>query len=248
MAGGRQGARSGDGSQINQAGRDYNFHAVTNVRSTGWVALAVVIVAVVGALIGYAVIVDRSDKPAGQVSSLSSGGASAEGPTAQGGAAGVAGRTDGPSAPDTDALETPPPSRSPQRPATEPAVQWQGTLVVGTQGKDLDSTHPGGSSSAYGADVTLGLSGNGLDAWAANGGSIAQWTGQGSTPGQGECAESADAAGLASAPLRQGAVLCVRTDQNRIARLKIVKVNDADFAFTVEFDAVVWQPAADQGG
>jgi hypothetical protein len=111
---------------------------------------------------------------------------------------------------------------------------------------NLDGSHPSQKSSLFDSvDIQLIALGSGVQLMAsADNVSVALWKGQGAEPGQAECDEATDTGGLMAASLRQGAVVCVRTDQNRIARLKVVKSSEVNFAAVVEFETVVWKPAA----
>ncbi|MFC8370756.1 MULTISPECIES: hypothetical protein [unclassified Streptomyces] len=124
-----------------------------------------------------------------------------------------------------------------------PAEQWRGTLVLGLQSpKELDSDPPSTPGLFGGGDISIGL----LDSWQVMPGigrTVTQWTGDGRTPGHADCAEATDA-GSSTAPASSGTVLCVRTDEGRVARLVVTKLSEGVLT-SVEMDAVIWEPSAD---
>lgn len=67
---------------------------------------------------------------------------------------------------------------------------------------------------------------------------VAKWSGSG-TPDFGQCKQTALSEGGASVPdVKRGWILCVKTTEGRIARLKVVEV--VKFA-SIRADAVVWE-------
>lgn len=190
-----------------QAGGNFSS-TVTNVRNergTGWIVLAVLVTAAVGAVAVYAVAGDRT---AGGSDDRSS----------------YAGSGPGGQAPDTTSGE-----------------QWRGTLRLGLDGMELDADPPSKGSSMLGSDVAVGYVGT-LNAMATGGGVVAPWQDAEREPGQGDCAGLADTVGAAMAPVRQGTVLCVRTNEGRVARLTVTNIV-GDISPAAEVDAVVWQLA-----
>ncbi|MUL41124.1 hypothetical protein FZ103_08000 [Streptomonospora sp. PA3] len=142
---------------------------------------------------------------------------------------------------DTDAAAGPPDPTAPAasngtaRPAA-PGVQWQGALLLDGGGKDLDAGPPAAAS----GESDVSTSGVGGDySLNALGGSVSVWDDSGGLPEHADCAEAADAAGTSSAPVEPGAVLCLRTDEGRLARLQVTDIPDV-YGPTVEFDALVW--------
>jgi hypothetical protein len=234
-AGGRLGARTGDRGQIYQAGGNITRSTVNINRNTGWTAFAVLIAAAAGAVGVYALAADQSGKSSGQVPSLSPGGTSAAGPPSGDDAA---------KAPGADTR-----SRTRQDQPAEPAERWRGTVLLDldTEGRELDTDRPSEATSLlFGADIGLGFGDTGWQVVAGAGGAIASWE-QGKEPGQADCAASTDTTGSYMAPLKRSAVLCVRTNEGRIARLEVTKLLDG-FALAVEFDAVVWELSRSQRG
>lgn len=232
-AGGHLGARTGDRSQIYQAGGNITRSTVNINRNTGWTAFAVLIAAAAGAVGVYALAADRSEKGSGQASSLSSGGTSTAGPSSDDDAA---------KAPGADTH-----SRPRQDQPAEPAERWRGTVLLDTEGRELDTDRPSKATSLlFGADIGLGFGDTGWQVLAGDGGAIASWE-QGKEPGQADCAAATDTTGSYMAPLKQSAVLCVRTNEGRIARLEVTKLLDG-FVPAVEFDAVVWELSRSQRG
>ncbi|MFE2264438.1 hypothetical protein [Streptomyces griseosporeus] len=135
-------------------------------------------------------------------------------------------------------------------PAPSPAEQWRGTLLLDMNGgRELDSESPSKAGSLLAAgDIGLGSDGLTWQVLATSGGTVALWKESGKQPGYAECAAATETAGSVMAPVRQGAVLCVRTDEGRVARLETTKFLDGLAALSVEFDAVVWElPASGSG-
>ncbi|MEU9350878.1 hypothetical protein AB0D65_07610 [Streptomyces griseoloalbus] len=232
-----QRAETGDNGFVVQ-GRDIDsrtFHTVNNnIRTTGWAGFVGLVVAAVCAVVLYAHFVDDAGgDPGRRSSSLPPDSTATDGPRAEGHATGGSG--------DTGAGSLP--GAAEQRPV-EPAEQWRGALVLDLYGKELDADPPVGNTSYIGgSDITVGNLGS-TQVMAGGGVTVAQWKAAGRTPGHADCAEAAATTGSIAAPARQGAVLCVRTDEGRIARLVVTKLSDG-FAPAVELDAVVWELSAD---
>jgi hypothetical protein len=238
--GGHLGASTGHGGQSYQAAGNITRSTVNINRNAGWTAFAVLVAAAAGAVGAYVMVADQSEKGPGQASSLSSGGTSTAGPPSDDDAAEV------PGADTTTGAEAR--SRPPQDQSAEPAEQWRGTLLLDLEGKELDTDRPSKvTSSLIRGDLSLGLLGDTWQVYAASGGSVALWEQQGKEPGQADCAASADTTGSASVNLRRGAVLCLRTDEGRTARLKVTKFPEG-YLFAVEFDAVVWELSSSPPG
>ncbi|MFH8936020.1 hypothetical protein [Streptomyces griseosporeus] len=220
MAGGHLSGTTGDGGRIVQAGGNIVTSTVHHNRQSGLVVLAALIVAAVAAAGVYAVASDRSGERSAGTSS---------GPAADSGA-------------QTRSSHAPVPAASPDE-------QWRGTLLLDTNGgRELDSESPSRAGSLmFAGDIGLGMDGMTWQVLATSGGTIAQWQESGRQPGYAECAAATETAGSAMAPVRQGAVLCVRTDEGRVARLTTTKFPDG-LTLSVEFDAVVWElPASGSG-
>ncbi|MFI5567434.1 hypothetical protein ACIA6T_08755 [Streptomyces sp. NPDC051740] len=208
-----------DGNSIFQALGDINIRVS---KRAGFVS---VLAAAVGAVALYAFVLDGTEQRSGLD------------PQAQRSGAGGFGST---------ATEDPPEAAAgsgSHEPRQAPAEQWRGALKLGLDSsKELDSDPPGTAGLFGGGDISLGL----LDSWQVTTGigrTVAQWTEDGRTPGHADCAEAADA-GSSTAPARPGAVLCVRTDEGRVARLVVTKVSEGMLT-SIEMDAVVWEPSAD---
>jgi hypothetical protein len=130
------------------------------------------------------------------------------------------------------------------------AVRWSGRLVASTSGLsdavELDTKPPQSVDDTAGqGDLSVGrLSAGRFDLRKAALGrpsSFAVWDGAG-TPELPQCQEAAVARGVTElAAVETGAVLCVRTNEGRFARLTVQKVDAQGGAVT--FDAVVWEQA-----
>ncbi|GHH92045.1 hypothetical protein [Streptomyces capillispiralis] len=219
-----QRVETGDNGFVVQ-GRDIDgrtFHTVnTTIRAGGWAAFLGLLVAAVGAVFLYVHFVDDAEAGSGPRSSLASDGTASGVPRAEG---------------QDDAGTRSPPGGA----AAEPSEQWRGTLVLDLYGKELDADPPAGDSSFLGtSDITIGNLGS-TQVMAGGGVAVAQWEVAGRTPGHAECAEAAATAGSIAAPARRGAVLCVRTDEGRIARLVVTGFAEG-FSPAVKLDAVVWE-------
>lgn len=129
-------------------------------------------------------------------------------------------------------------------------VRWSGQVVASTSGLsdavELDTRPPRSLDDTGSAgDLSVGRLGAGrFDLSKAALGlpsSFAVWDAAG-TPEMPQCQEAAQARGVPQlAGVEVGAVLCVRTNEGRTARLTVRKV-DAQ-AGAVTFDAVVWEKA-----
>ncbi|HZG05322.1 MAG TPA: hypothetical protein VE546_17420 [Streptomyces sp.] len=236
MPGGHLYGTTGDRGQANVAGRDINHNMVNNIRGTGWIVLAVMIAAVTVAVAGY-VVAREVGGDSGRGSSASPGDGAVDDPASGDGAAGG-----------SEAETSPGPgprSSPPQHTPDEPAERWRGTLTVDTDGAELDSPRPG-KGSFLASDIALGQ----LSGWQAinsSGGTIALWQDPEREPGHADCDEATQSDGSYMAPVRQDAVLCVRTNEGRIARLRVTEFRQ-DFVIALKFDVVVWELSASQGG
>ncbi|MFB7600216.1 hypothetical protein [Streptomyces sp. NPDC056160] len=240
--------RTGDGGRVYQAARDINSSKFTHVRVSGWAVLAAVAAVAAGAAGVYVLTADRSERGSGPVTPLSSVSPSPQDPAA-GGAFGQPGITADPRVRSSGGTPTVTPGGAAREASSGSAVQWQGTLAVSSAGgKELDGSHPvqSSSSSLAGPDISVGTL-DGMRAFTGSG-AIELWKGSGGEPGEAACAETADAGGEPyGVKLRQGTVLCLRTDEGRVARLKVTGLPQ-DFMSAVEFEAVVWKAADGQGG
>jgi hypothetical protein len=117
--------------------------------------------------------------------------------------------------------------------------QWRGTLRVDSNGMELDAEPPGKGSSMLGSDIAVASIGS-LEAFAGGGGLVAQWQNAEKEPGRADCAALTDTVGSGRAPVRQGTVLCVRTNEGRVARLTVTNLV-GDISPAAEVDAVVWR-------
>jgi hypothetical protein len=129
---------------------------------------------------------------------------------------------------------------------TGAAVRWSGTVVAQDFGLadavDLDQRPPRSmDDTGRKADLSVGS----LDATEADVGkaafgvsAVARWTGDG-TPELAGCRDAA-AGGIDKVKgVTTGDVLCLRTSDERIARLTVGKINSREG--TVTFEAVVWE-------
>ncbi|MEU5086165.1 hypothetical protein [Streptomyces sp. NPDC021356] len=241
--------RTGDGGRVYQAARDINSSTSTHVRVSGWAVLAAVVAVAAGAVGVYGLTAERSERGSGPITPLSSVSPSAQ-DTAAGGAFGQPGITADPGVPSSAGTPTGSPGGAAREASSGSAEQWQGTLAVSAEGgKELDGGHPvqSSASSLAGPDISVGTLGDGMRAFTGSG-AIELWKGSGGEPGEAACAETADAGGEPyGVKLRQGTVLCLRTDEGRVARLKVTRLPQ-DFMSAVEFEAVVWKAADGQGG
>ena len=126
-----------------------------------------------------------------------------------------------------------PPTQTSAQPTLSPgAIRWTGEILFVEEERtstDLDLKPPRRTSEESRGDIHAG----GLYSMASDHGSvtdydgsssIAKWTGSGQ-PNLAQCRETADAAGVSDVrDVRKGTILCVRTDEDRIAHLKIVEV------------------------
>ncbi|WP_199511765.1 hypothetical protein [Nucisporomicrobium flavum] len=126
-------------------------------------------------------------------------------------------------------------------------VRWSGSVVASTGGLsdavDLDARPPRSlDDTAIDGDLSIRRIGSGevnlSDAALGRPAFIAPWAGRG-TPGFAQCQEAAFAQGVDEvADIELGAVLCMRTNKDRIARLTVRKISARQG--TVTFDSVVW--------
>ncbi|WP_433717916.1 hypothetical protein ACQP2Y_27495 [Actinoplanes sp. CA-051413] len=132
--------------------------------------------------------------------------------------------------------------------ATGVPVRWSGRLVVSavpslSDAVDLDREPPRATDdTAAAADLSLGrLDAGEVDVGKAALGlpsAFALWDGSG-TPEFAQCQEASLAQGVAKVTaVETGAVICARTNQDRIARLTVRKIDSRQDSVT--FDAVVW--------
>ncbi|MEV5321750.1 hypothetical protein AB0K92_29600 [Streptomyces sp. NPDC052687] len=223
------------GHQVFQAGGNFNSTVthVRNDRGTGWVVLAVLVTAAVGALGVYAVAGERTAGGSGDRASSAGSGPGGQAPEAA---------SEGTSEAAPDATPEAAPDAAPETaPDAPPGEQWRGALRLGIDGMELDANPPSKGTSMLGSDLALGYLGT-LNAMTTGGGTVAPWQDAGREPGHGDCAELADTVGSSMAPVRQGTVLCVRTDEGRVARLTVTDIV-GDISPAAEVDAVVWQLA-----
>jgi hypothetical protein len=162
----------------------------------------------------------------------------------------------------------PPPETQPATATTEPAatapatgppataddagqpVRWSGKLIASTSGLsdavDLDLRPPRSvDDTASEGDLSVSRLGGGQadlrKAALGLSSSFALWD-QAGTPGFTQCVDAALARGVAElADVETGAVLCVRTNKERIARLTVRKIDARQG--TVTFDSVIWDNA-----
>ncbi|MGW4940982.1 hypothetical protein ACWEOZ_05245 [Actinoplanes sp. NPDC004185] len=132
--------------------------------------------------------------------------------------------------------------------ATGVPVRWSGRLVVSavpslSDAVDLDREPPRATDdTAAAADLSLGrLDAGEVDVGKAALGlpsAFARWDGSG-TPEFAQCQEASLTQGVVKlSAVETGAVICARTNQDRIARLTVRKIDSRQDSVT--FDAVVW--------
>jgi hypothetical protein len=127
-------------------------------------------------------------------------------------------------------------------------VQWQGTLVItqaSTGYKDLDPAQPVtadyyGQTNDFTTTILSGVDNYEIDA--LNGATVSLWEDSSRLPDYADCASTVDAGGAGKQPLKKDGVVCVRTSEGRVGRLKMTAASQDEQALTavVKFDAVVW--------
>jgi hypothetical protein len=119
------------------------------------------------------------------------------------------------------------------------AVQWQGKLVLtemDTSGdKDLDAPQPVDAGNRddndfYAYNDTIDAHDHAM---------VSVWEDSNRLPDFADCSSTVAAAGAAQQTVKKGMVLCVKTSEGRIGRLKVTDVDDG-FSSTLTFDGVVW--------
>jgi hypothetical protein len=121
----------------------------------------------------------------------------------------------------------------------EPQVRYKGKLAVTPAGKDLDLNPPARPDSGDSEDRG-DLSYNFIDAGLEpeSDASLADWDNK-ALPSYADCANLASAASVSRMEdLKEGQIICARTDEGRIARLKLTGWGDG---YTYFFDAVIWE-------
>ncbi|MGW1783076.1 hypothetical protein ACWCQQ_28645 [Streptomyces sp. NPDC002143] len=131
-----------------------------------------------------------------------------------------------------------PPSATPTPAATSAGSErWHGTLAFDSQSKELDEGQPVTRNYQAG---DLEISGW-RDHYSIHGlGStvLSLWPADAALPGYQDCANTVDAEGVDDHPLTKGMVVCVRTSEGNVARLRLVSLPGEGSRGT--FDAVVW--------
>ncbi|MEV1068331.1 hypothetical protein [Streptomyces sp. NPDC050263] len=144
------------------------------------------------------------------------------------------GSTPPPASPSSSA---PPPTATPTpAPSSAGSERWHGTLVFDSQSKELDGEQPvtrkyqAGDLEIRGwRDYSIrGLGSTVLSLWPADA----------ALPGYQDCANTVDAEGVDGHPLTEGMVVCVRTSEGNVARLRLVSLPAEGSKAT--FDAVIW--------
>nr|BFD82070.1 hypothetical protein StreXyl84_14710 [Streptomyces sp. Xyl84] len=241
--------RTGDGGRIYQAARDINRSRITHVLVSGWAVLGAVVAVAAGAGGAYVLTTGHGKKEPGGEAPPAAVSSPAHGPTVDHASA-PPGATAGAGTPSgTDPATASPDHRARKAPSGS-TVRWQGTLAVGPgDGKELDGDHPvtGSSPALGGFDISTGELGDGIRAFAGNG-AIARWQDPTREPGESDCADTVDARGEPyGVKLREGVVLCLRTDEGHVVRLKVTRAPQ-DYMSAVEFETVVWNTTDGQGG
>ncbi|WP_344056628.1 hypothetical protein [Sphaerisporangium rubeum] len=129
-------------------------------------------------------------------------------------------------------LESSIPSVSPSSTsAPDPAVFWQGSVVVGYSRKDLDSSPPAMAGDNDG-DLSI-ISG---DIYASDDATIAFLLGRKIKPGYGECYELSMASGLEQVSDATPGWYCIRTSEGRVVALNIRSLAGGTFSG----DVTIW--------
>ncbi|MEU3613863.1 hypothetical protein ABZ725_16310 [Streptomyces sp. NPDC006872] len=135
---------------------------------------------------------------------------------------------------------SPPASASAPTPAPTSAgsERWHGTLAFDSQSKELDEGQPVTRDYQAG-DLEIsgwrdhysikGLGSTVLSLWPADATAL---------PGYQDCANTVDAEGVDDHRLTKGMVVCVRTSEGNVARLRLVSLPGEGSRAT--FDAVIW--------
>lgn len=126
-----------------------------------------------------------------------------------------------------------------------PGVQWQGPLLLDGGAKDLDKGQPVDATGRN--DVGTGGISVPYDVFALDDGSLSSWEGDRKVPNYADCAKTVDSTGTHSVSVDLGSVVCLKTDEGRVARLKVTQFPEASGP-VVKFDAVVWDLAAEADG
>ncbi|MGW0947204.1 hypothetical protein ACWD4O_32295 [Streptomyces sp. NPDC002623] len=139
---------------------------------------------------------------------------------------------------------TPPPA-SPSPPSATPtpsptaagSERWHGTLTFDSQSKELDEGQPvtrnyqAGDLEISGWRDHYSIHGLGTTV-------LSLWPADAALPSYTDCANTVDAEGVEDRPLTKGMVVCVRTSEGNVARLRLVSLPGEGSRGT--FDAVVW--------
>ncbi|MEU1374499.1 hypothetical protein ABZ442_12610 [Streptomyces triculaminicus] len=120
------------------------------------------------------------------------------------------------------------------------AVQWTGAVRISETGPRLDAVPP--TTEKYGLDIRLGLISPprlfGAD-MASSTTNLAEWKGPGK-PTRKACADLVSSQGTGQfGEVKEGTVICVRTNGGRIAVLTVTSISDS-FSAGVMADAIVW--------
>ncbi|MEQ4301798.1 serine/threonine-protein kinase [Plantactinospora sp. B6F1] len=133
---------------------------------------------------------------------------------------------------------TPSPSTSPSPdPASEP--QWSGTVRINGDGVDLDPVPPAITPhSGHQDELRLSAAGATTLRVASSEPGLATWTG-GDVPTPAQCAELTSTQGVSSLSVAKDDVLCVATDDGRVALATIVSVT-RNFTTGLTARVTVW--------
>ncbi|WP_030815408.1 hypothetical protein [Streptomyces sp. NRRL S-337] len=121
-------------------------------------------------------------------------------------------------------------------------VQWQGVLALDDQpagNKDLDTTQP--VSSGNPLDDKTDLYGYFGEIRARNNAKASLWTGS-DLPDYADCVSTVDSAGAEAQRVKVGTVLCIRTSEGRVGRLKATAADGS--TTSMQFEGIVWGRAA----
>lgn len=125
--------------------------------------------------------------------------------------------------------------------AARRAIRWRGRVSIDGPGaqRDLDSRPP--QKDTRGGDIDGVFLRPGIRAHRSDA-QISLLQGTGAKPDFETCKSSTTASGVERIEeLRLGDTLCVKTSEDRIARLRTVRAERTDLGAIVQFDVVIWE-------
>lgn len=132
-------------------------------------------------------------------------------------------------------------SQTPLPSSTAGTVLWQGSLLLDTYAKDLD-TAPPAPASDYGSDGDIYML-LGQQLSAMNRTLLTRWKQSTSLPGYRDCVAMIAAGDIEDQqPLAKSAVLCAQTSEGNVARLRVTALpqNQYGTGYRATFEVVVW--------